>query len=162
QDHAAAVRWCLDSLTAKKVLASANDLGGIGFKAVHAQDMTGVQRVDDPLLAAMEAFGDGAPAPKPPYVAAMRLPAQPLPEMPLVAALETGFHETIPTGERLYAIPREWIEKFGIKKWGFHGASHRYIARGRPRCSAIRRRRSSRATSAVRVRSVRSRPGSRR
>src|SRR5207248_2998111 len=43
-------------------------------------------------------------------------------------AFETGFHETIAPGERLYAIPLEWTEKHGIQRWGFHGASHRYIA----------------------------------
>jgi acetate kinase len=58
----------------------------------------------------------------------MRLLAKELPEIPLVAAFETGFHETIPPAERLYAVPREWAEKHGIKRWGFHGASHRYIA----------------------------------
>jgi acetate kinase len=45
-----------------------------------------------------------------------------------VAAFETGFHETIPPAERLYAVPYEWAEKHGVRRWGFHGASHRYIA----------------------------------
>lgn len=128
RDHAAAVRWCLQSLTAKKALASPRELGAIGFKAVHAMGVTGVQRVDERVLAAMEAYEDVAPAHNPPYVKAMRLLAAELPEIPLVAAFETGFHETIAPAEKLYAIPTEWIEKFGIKKWGFHGASHRYIA----------------------------------
>ena len=44
-----------------------------------------------------------------------------------MAAFETGFHETIPPEERLYAVPLEWAEQHGIKRWGFHGASHRYI-----------------------------------
>jgi acetate kinase len=99
----------------------------IGFKAVHAQGVTGVQRVDERVLRAMEAFTDVAPAHNPPYVKAMRLLAEKLPQIPLVAAFETGFHETIPEAERLYAVPYEWAEKYGVKKWGFHGASHRYI-----------------------------------
>jgi acetate kinase len=127
KDHAAAVRWCLESLVAKKALASPKELGAIGFKAVHAMGVTGVQRVDERVLRAMEAYADVAPAHNPPYVKAMRLLANELPEIPLVAAFETGFHETIPPAEKLYAIPMEWVEKFGIKKWGFHGASHRYI-----------------------------------
>ncbi len=128
KDHAAAVRWCLESLTAKKCLSSTKELAGIGFKAVHAMGVTGVQRVDERVLKAMEAYSDVCPAHNPPYVKAMRLLGQEMPEIPLVAAFETGFHETIADAEKLYAIPREWIEKFGIKKWGFHGASHRYIA----------------------------------
>jgi acetate kinase len=58
----------------------------------------------------------------------MRLLARELPHIPLVAAFETGFHEDIPPAHRLYAVPLEWAEKHGIKRWGFHGASHRYIA----------------------------------
>jgi acetate kinase len=58
----------------------------------------------------------------------MRLLAKELPELPLVAAFETGFHETIPPSRRLYAVPRDWAEQHGIQRWGFHGASHRYIA----------------------------------
>ena len=127
RDHAAAVRWCLDELTARKALSSPKELGAIGFKAVHAMGVTGAQRVDERVLTAMEAYNDVAPAHNPPYVKVMRLLANELPEMPLVAAFETGFHETIAPAEKLYAIPMEWIEKFGIKKWGFHGASHRYI-----------------------------------
>src|SRR5207245_316866 len=64
----------------------------------------------------------------PPYVRAMRLLAEKLPQIPLVAAFETGFHETIAKAERTYAIPLGWSESTGVRKWGFHGASHRYIA----------------------------------
>jgi acetate kinase len=128
KDHAVAVRLCLQQLTEKKCLQNAKELAAIGFKAVHAQAITGVQRVDGWLLTAMEAFNDVAPAHNPPYVKAMRLLAEQLPEIPLVAAFETGFHETIPAAERLYAVPLEWAEQYGIKRWGFHGASHRYIA----------------------------------
>jgi acetate kinase len=58
----------------------------------------------------------------------MRLLAEELPYIPLVAAFETGFHETIPPCGRHYAVPLEWQEQHGIQRHGFHGASHRYIA----------------------------------
>src|SRR5713226_9257438 len=102
-------------------------MAAIGFKSVHAQGLTGVQRVDEHVLAAMEAYNDVAPAHNPPYVRAMRLLAAKLPHLPLVAAFETGFHADIPVAESLYAVPLEWV-KHGIRRWGFHGASHRYIA----------------------------------
>ncbi len=127
-DHAAAVRLCLGQLAEQGCLRDPTELAAIGFKAVHAQGITGVQRVDERVLAAMEAYNDVAPAHNPPYVTAMRLLARELPEIPLVAAFETGFHETIPPAERHYAVPLEWATEFGIKRWGFHGASHRYIA----------------------------------
>lgn len=128
KDHAVAVRLCLQQLTDKKCLASPKELAAIGFKAVHAKGITGVQRVNETVLQAMEAYNDVAPAHNPPYVTAMRLLAKELPEIPLVAAFETGFHETIPAANKYYAIPKEWADQHGIKRWGFHGASHRYIA----------------------------------
>jgi acetate kinase len=129
-DHAAAVRWCLQQLADPRLgcLKDPKELAGIGFKAVHAQGLTGVQRVDERVLAAMEAYNDVAPAHNPPYVAAMRLLAQQLPDLPLVAAFESGFHATIPTARRLYAVPHAWATQHGIQRWGFHGASHRYVA----------------------------------
>jgi acetate kinase len=129
KDHAVAVEACLRQLADPKigVLANPAEISAIGFKAVHARGVTGVQRVDSHVLAAMEAFNQVAPAHNPPYVKAMRLLAEKLPGIPLVAAFETGFHETIAPAQRLYAAPIDWAEKHGIKRWGFHGASHRYI-----------------------------------
>jgi acetate kinase len=129
-DHGDAVKVCLDQLTdpASGVIARASDIAAIGFKAVHARDLTGVHRVDDAVLAAMEAYSDVAPAHNPPYVKAMRTLARRFPELPLVAAFETGFHRTIPEALQRYAIPEEWASTLGVRRWGFHGASHRYIA----------------------------------
>jgi acetate kinase len=68
-----------------------------------------------------------APAHNPPYVEAMRAFARRLPDVPQVAAFETAFHQTIPQSRQVYAIPWEWTQ-MGIRRYGFHGASHRYIA----------------------------------
>jgi acetate kinase len=129
-DHAAAVRQCLEQLTAEGTgcLKSAEEVAAIGFKAVHGGRISGVQRVTSDVLEAMEEMNQVAPAHNPPYIAAMRLLAEKLPEIPLVAAFETGFHLTIPDRLRYYAAPRDWADKFHIQRWGFHGASHRYIA----------------------------------
>lgn len=129
-DHAVAVRKCLEQLTdpVDGCLKDAGEVSAIGFKAVHGGKFSGVFQVTPEVLSEMEAFGPVAPAHNPPYVRAMRLLGERLPEIPLVAAFETGFHETIPDRNRIYAVPHEWIEKYGIKRWGFHGASHRYIA----------------------------------
>jgi acetate kinase len=127
RDHAVAVRLCLKQLSEHGCLKEPGELAAIGFKAVHAQGLTGVQRVNEKVLKAMEAYSDVAPAHNPPYIRAMRLLNEQLPQIPLVAAFETGFHETITPANRLYAVPLEWAEKYGIKRWGFHGASHRYI-----------------------------------
>lgn len=129
-DHAVAVRCCLAQLTDPDsgCLMSEAEVSAIGFKAVHGGRVSGVQRVTPDLLAAMEEMNDVAPAHNPPYIAAMRLLADRLPEIPLVAAFETGFHATNPDRVRYYACPREWAERYHVRRWGFHGASHRYIA----------------------------------
>ena len=129
-DHGEAVQLCLDQLTDPEigVLHDAGEVAAIGFKAVHARDLTGVHLVDETVLAAMEAFADVAPAHNPPYTKAMRMLRDRFPGLPLVAAFETGFHRTIPEANQRYAIPDEWATELGIRRWGFHGASHRYIA----------------------------------
>jgi acetate kinase len=129
-NHAVAVRLCLKQLSEPRMncLKAPSELAAIGFKAVHAQSLTGVHRVNGRVLDAMQAYADVAPAHNPPYIQAMRLLAKELPEIPLVAAFETGFHETIPPALRHYAVPLEWAEKHGIKRWGFHGASHCFVA----------------------------------
>ncbi len=128
-DHGDAVALCLDQLTDPEigVLDNPGDVAAIGFKAVHARNLTGVHRVDDHVLEAMEAFADVAPAHNPPYTKAMRMLRDRFPNLPLVAAFETGFHRTIPEAHQRYAIPDAWTE-LGIRRWGFHGASHRYIS----------------------------------
>lgn len=129
-DHAVAVRQCLTQLTDAEYgcLQDASEVAGIGFKAVHGGRLSGVQRVNADVLSAMDEMSEVAPAHNPPYIAAMRLLAEQLPEIPLVAAFETGFHQTIPDRLRYYAIPKAWSDEFHIRRFGFHGASHRYIS----------------------------------
>ncbi len=129
-DHGEAVRLCLDSLADSEigVLADPSEVSAIGFKAVHARNLTGVHVVDESVLAAMEAFADVAPAHNPPYTRAMRMLRERFPNLPLVAAFETGFHRTIPEANQRYAIPDAWATELGVRRWGFHGASHRYIS----------------------------------
>src|SRR5207247_5709467 len=117
-DHAVAVKLCLKQLSDPKLqcLKAPSELAAIGFKAVHAKGLTGVHWVNEEVLAAMEAYSDVAPAHNPPYVKAMRLLARELPEIPLVAAFETGFHESITPAQRLYAVPLECETRHGSQR----------------------------------------------
>ena len=130
-DHAAAVAMCLRQLSDGNdaPMPDASALGGIGFKAVFAGELSGVRQVDDGLLAEMDRLSDVAPAHNPPYARAMRQLQERFPDIPLVAALETGFHDTIPDANRVYACPPEWRENYAVQRWGFHGASHRFVSR---------------------------------
>ncbi len=128
-DHAAAVNLCLEQLSDPEhgCLQDASELKGIGFKAVFAGKMGGIRVVDDAILDRMEELADVAPAHNPPYARAMRQLRKAFPQIPLVAAFETAFHDTIPPENRAYAVPFDWQDKYEIKRWGFHGASHRFI-----------------------------------
>ncbi|WP_345321247.1 acetate/propionate family kinase [Novipirellula rosea] len=129
-DHGVAVEACLAQLTDPEhgVLKDASEVAAIGFKAVHGGRLSGVFRVDADVLDAMAEMNAAAPAHNPPYIAAMKAMQQRFADLPLVAAFETDFHQTIPAARKEYAIPRDWANEFHIRKWGFHGASHRYIA----------------------------------
>jgi acetate kinase len=129
-DHAEAVRQCLAQLTDPQsgCLKNAQEVSAIGFKAVHGGTVSGVQRVTPAVLDCMEQMNVVAPAHNPPYIAAMRQLNEQLPEIPLVAAFETGFHCTIPPRNTYYGVPFDWAEQGLVRRFGFHGASHRYIA----------------------------------
>ena len=129
-DHVVAAEMCVRQLCDPEIgcLKHAGDVSAIGFKAVHGGRISGVQRVTSDVLSAMEEMSGVAPAHNPPYIAAMRQMMEKLPGIPLVAAFETGFHDTIPLRSRLYAVPFDWAEKHQVRRLGFHGASHRYIA----------------------------------
>ncbi|MBI4579622.1 MAG: acetate/propionate family kinase [Planctomycetes bacterium] len=102
-------------------------LDAIGFKAVHGGPISGAVRVTDEVVRTMTEFADIAPAHNPPYIAAMKAFTARLPGVPQVAAFETAFHQTIPASRTTYAVPWEWTQA-GVRRYGFHGASHRYIA----------------------------------
>jgi acetate kinase len=128
--HGVAVRACVQQLTDPEhgCVSSPSEISAIGFKAVHGGRLAGVFRIDDAVLTAMEEVSSVAPAHNPPYLAAMRQLAETVPDIPLVAAFETDFHLTIPEARRRYALPKAWADALPIRKWGFHGASHRFIA----------------------------------
>ncbi len=128
-DHGVALEAAIAQLTADGgPLSSIADVAAIGFKAVHGGRVSGVVRVDNSVVVAMEEMADVAPAHNPPYVKAMKQLAERFPDVPLVAAFETDFHSTIPERNARYAVPTEWVDKHLVRRWGFHGASHRFIA----------------------------------
>jgi len=111
------------------VLNSIEDIKAIGFKTVLAKGYIGVHELTEDVLHAMEEYLFIAPAHNGPYIEAIRMFKGLLPNTLLVGVFETAFHTTIPIERRLYSIPYEWSEKYGIQKMGYHGASHGFIAR---------------------------------
>lgn len=126
-DHSQAIEDCLAQLKEAGHIASERDLGAVGFKTVLARGVTGCVRLDPVAIAAMESYNAIAPAHNPPYVAGARLFARRLPGVPLVGLFETAFYQWMPDAATRYGVPAAWHEA-GVRRWGFHGASHKFIA----------------------------------
>jgi acetate kinase len=125
-DYDTAIARCRAEIVGEgKPLAALSDLAAVGFKAVHGGPLSGARRVDDEVLAAMEEYAFMAPAHNPPYVAAMRAFRRNVPEVPLVALFETAFYDQVEEASTTYAVPYAWKEELGVRRYGFHGASHR-------------------------------------
>jgi len=126
-DHALAIEDCLKQLQDGGYIQNESDLAGVGFKTIMAHGVNGCVRLDENVLQAMEAFNGIAPAHNPPYINGIRLFAQRMPEVPLVGLFETAFYQWVTEPATRYAVPEEWY-RIGVRRWGFHGASHKYIA----------------------------------
>jgi acetate kinase len=125
-NYPAAIAQCLSEIAGPgKPLGSIAEIDAVGFKAVHAGPFNQPQIIDDAFLAAMEEFSFLTPAHNPPYVAAMRAFRALLPKVPLVAVIETGPYRFMSEAATTYAVPYEWRTCYGIRRYGFHGASHR-------------------------------------
>jgi acetate kinase len=126
-DYPRAIEDCLGQLRDAKAIASERDLAAVGFKTVVAKDVTGCVRLDERVLNAMAAYSDLAPAHNPPYITGIKLFAQRMPTVPLVALFETAFYQFAPEAMTRYAVPETW-HNAGIRRWSFHGASHKFMA----------------------------------
>jgi len=105
----------------------------VAFKAVHAgPEYRGTYRVDEGVLAALERFLPAAPAHNAIYLAGIRAFQRAMPGVPLVAAFETEFHRTMPEHAARYGVPASWHDEDGVRRYGFHGASHQYVSERLP------------------------------
>ncbi len=118
-DYDSAIHRCLAEI------GDPSTLGAVGFKAVHAGPLSGAHLVDDCVLKAMEEFSFHAPAHNPPYIAAIRAFRKALPNLPLVVLFETAFFDSMDEAATTYAVPLRWRDELGVRRYGFHGASHR-------------------------------------
>jgi len=126
-DYPKAIGDCLAQLKDAGHIRSEQDLAAVGFKTVMARGVNGCVPLDEAVVQAMEAFNGIAPAHNPPYISGVRLFAQQMPKVPLVGLFETAFYQWVPESAVRYAVPDSWYE-MGVRRWGFHGASHKYVA----------------------------------
>jgi acetate kinase len=126
-DYHQAIEDCLAELKNAKAIASEDELSAVGFKTVIAKNVTGCVRLDEHVLQAMTDYNGLAPAHNPPYITGIKLFAQRVPHVPLIGLFETAFHQFAPEASQRYAVPDSWFQ-IGVRRWGFHGASHKFIA----------------------------------
>lgn len=126
--HADAFELFLTLLSENGILRNLGALTAVGYKAVHGGRFCGTCLVSRELLEEMERVAPLAPAHNPVYISAMRALQKRYPKLLQIARFETSFHSTVPEYRRVYGVPYEWRERFGIQKYGFHGSSHQYIA----------------------------------
>ena len=127
-DHGAAFSHCFSILQRDGIIRDLSDVTAVGYKAVHGGNLSGTCLVDDALIREMERVTPLAPAHNPIYLSAMKDIRKRYPQLLQVARFETSFHGTIPEKRVTYGVPYQWKEELGIRRYGFHGSSHQYIA----------------------------------
>lgn len=127
-DHAVAVNMLLKKLTENGIVKSLDEIGGIGHRVVHGgEKFADSVLITDEVLADIEELSDLAPLHNPANIVGIKAFQEVLPNVPAVAVFDTAFHQTMPESAFLYSLPYEYYEKFGIRKYGFHGTSHKYV-----------------------------------
>lgn len=137
--HNAAIEHALAALLDRDTgaLSDLSEVRAVGFKTVHAGKITGCVLLNDEVLQAMEEFSLVVPGHNPPYINAVRIFRDLMPDTPLVGVFEPHFHWSLPPKAFTYGMPYDWYQRFGIRRLGFHGASHRYIAERTPQLLGV-------------------------
>jgi len=131
EDHSVAIRLVLEALTDKEhgVLKSIEEVGAVGHRVVHGgETFHNSVIIDEEVKWVIEECCDIAPLHNPPNLQGIRAVERLLPGVPNVAVFDTSFHQTMPEMAYLYAIPMKYYDKYRIRKYGFHGTSHRYVS----------------------------------
>lgn len=126
--HADALELSMAALQRLGVPVDMETLDAVGYKAVHGGAISGSRLVDEAVMREMERMIPFAPAHNPVYLNMMKRVREKYPAVPQIACFETTFHQTVPLERAVYGVPYEWVEQFGLRKYGFHGSSHSYIA----------------------------------
>ena len=131
KDHAAAVQIVLETLTSKEngVIESLSEITAVGHRVLHGgEKFSGSVIIDEKVIAAIEECCELGPLHNPHNLTGIRACEKTMPGVPQVAVFDTGFHQTMPDYAYMYALPYEYYEKYRIRRYGFHGTSHRYVS----------------------------------
>ncbi|MBS4914106.1 MAG: acetate kinase [Veillonella sp.] len=130
-DHKAALKILLDILVDKEygVIASMDEIDAVGHRVVHgAEKFAKSVLINDEVMATLEECSKMAPLHNPPNIQGIEACQSIMPNVPQVAVFDTAFHQSMPPEAYLYGLPYDVYEKYGVRRYGFHGTSHRYVA----------------------------------
>jgi acetate kinase len=128
-DHEVAVKMLLDKLISNEIIKSLDEIEGVGHRVVHGgEEFDDSVLITDEVLAKIAKLSELAPLHNPANLTGIRAFQQVLPNVPAVAVFDTAFHQTMPENSFLYSLPYNYYKEFGIRKYGFHGTSHKYVS----------------------------------
>ncbi|WP_175990687.1 acetate kinase [Bacillus sp. Marseille-Q1617] len=128
-DHEVAVKMLLEKLTGFGIIDSLDEIQGIGHRVVHGGEVFNESvLITDEVIEKIEELSDLAPLHNPANLTGIKAFRNVLPNVPAVAVFDTAFHQSMPESSFLYSLPYEYYEDFGIRKYGFHGTSHKYVS----------------------------------
>lgn len=128
KNHTEAVQVLLDELLEHKVVESLDEIKGVGHRVLHGgEKYSDSVLIDDEAIQSIKDLTKLGPLHHPGNLAGIEALKEVLPEVPMVAVYDTAFHQTMPKANYMYPVPYEWYLKYGVRKYGFHGTSHKYI-----------------------------------
>ena len=128
KDHSIAVKYLVDELIGNNVISSLDEIDGVGHRIVHGADKYSESvLLNEEILEDIESFNDLAPLHNPANLVGVRAFMKNLPNTPMIGVFDTAFHQSMKEESYIYALPYEWYTKYGVRKYGFHGTSHRFI-----------------------------------
>ncbi len=130
--HTQAIKIVLDALTNEKsgVITDLSEINAVGHRIVHGgEKFKSSALVTEEMIKEVEACNDLAPLHNPANIIGIRACAELMPGVPMVGVFDTAFHQTMPKEAYMYALPYEYYEKYGIRKYGFHGTSHSFVSK---------------------------------
>ena len=133
--HAEGVELLLKTLVEKGIVKSLDEISGVGHRVVQGGEFfKDSSLVNDSVIQKIQDLADLAPLHNPAHIIGIKAFQKALPNVPEVVVFDTVFHQTMPEEAYMYATPYEWYEKYGIRKYGAHGTSHKFVSQ---RCAEI-------------------------
>lgn len=131
-DHKTAIQLVIDALLDNEhgVINDMSEINAVGHRVVHGgEDFAGSVQITDEVIKALEANIELAPLHNPPNIVGIKSCEKLMPNVPQVGVFDTAFHQTMEDFAYLYPIPYKYYEKYGVRRYGFHGTSHRYVSK---------------------------------